>query len=103
MLKYFKAQIKDEIEGAKKYAKLAIETKMSHPDWSELFLSMSLAELDHAKKLYKMFTDEIGPLMETFKETPDYICEMFDSVIEYYSENYAEALHLHELYKSEVK
>lgn len=27
----------------------------------------------------------------------------FDSVIEYYSENYAEVLHLHELCKSEVK
>lgn len=103
MLEYFKAQIKDELEGAKNYAQLAFESKISHPEWSKLFLEMSSAEMDHANKLYKMFTDEIGSLMESFTDVPDYVCDIFDSVIEYYSENYAEALYLHKQYKSEVK
>lgn len=50
-----------------------------------------------------MFTDEIGSLMESFTDVPDYVCDIFDSVIEYYSENYAEVLYLHKQYKSEVK
>ena len=103
MLEYFKAQIQDELEGAKNYVQLAFESKALHPEWSKLFLEMSSAEMDHASKLYKMFTDEIGSLMASFTEVPDYICDIFDSVIEYYSENYAEVLYLHKLYKSEVK
>lgn len=98
MLEYFKEQIKDEIVGAKKYIQLAMKTKASKPDWSNTFAEMSLAELDHASNLYKMFTDESGPLMESFTETPEYINEIVNDVIAYYSKHYAEVMYMHQAY-----
>lgn len=98
MLEYFKDQIKDEIVGAKKYIQLAMKTKVSNPDWSSTFAEMSLAELGHASNLYKMFTDESGPLMESFTEVPDYINDIVSEVIGYYSKHYAEVMYMHQAY-----
>lgn len=99
MLEYFKDQIKDELMGARNYIKLAMETKVSHPEWSKLFSEMSLMELDHAHNLYKMFTDETGPLMESYQDVPEYISEIVKDVISYYSKHYAEVMYMHDAYK----
>lgn len=99
MLEYFKDQIKDELNGAMSYIRLAMETKVSHPEWSSMFVEMSLMEVDHATNLYKMFTDETGPLMESYSETPEYISKIVKEVISFYSKHYAEVMYMHDAYK----
>lgn len=56
-LTYFRGQICEELKGAYDYAKLAMATRATDPAWSKSFKEMSLAELDHADKLFKMAED----------------------------------------------
>ena len=56
-LEYFKTQIRDELDGAKEYIEKAIESKISHPSWSNCFVGMSDAEIEHATKLMKMMEE----------------------------------------------
>lgn len=60
--------ISEEIKGARHYAKMAIETKDNHPDYSRRLKDMANQELEHAEQLHKisigMITDETKPMYE---------------------------------------
>lgn len=81
-LNYFKHQICDELEGAKEYSKLVIESKITHPKWTEHFISMAHTELEHAKTLKTMFD-------EYYEEHKDSISESsYKQIVDYYAEQY---------------
>lgn len=51
--------IEDELEGAKKYIKLAIKMKGQDKTTADTFYNMSAAEISHAENLGNMATKEI--------------------------------------------
>lgn len=96
---YFKEQICDELEGAKCYAKNAIEIKGMNSDWGKMFLEMSAAELEHATKLWKMFDQYYKIISDTYKtNVPDYIEELHKAAAEEYAEKSAKVKYMHEMY-----
>ena len=56
-IRYFKDQIKEELEGAQNYIELALEHRATSPDWATHFVEMSAAELDHADQLYTIWNE----------------------------------------------
>ena len=60
-------EIKEELDGACKYAECYIIYKNTHPEWSRLYLEMSDDELDHASSLYEMG----GEWAKTFAYIPE--------------------------------
>ena len=80
--RYFKDQICDELDGACKYLKKAIDCMKTHSEWSKKFKTMSEMEQEHATTLYKMFmemyteADKKDPRMEQMR---DAIMECFSS------------------------
>lgn len=95
---YFKEQMCDELEGAKCYAKKAIEIKAMNADWGKMFLEMSAAELDHATKLWKMFDQYYKIISDSYKTVPDYIDELHNEAASDYAEKSAKIKYMHEMY-----
>lgn len=98
MLEYFHEQIKDELEGAKRYIQMAMESKASHPAWAKMFVDMSAAELNHASNLYKMFSEEADNLKRAYKEMPEWLDNIIHDTNVHYSECYAKVKYMHDAY-----
>ena len=95
---YFKDQICDELDGAKCYAKNAIEIKAMNTEWAKMFLEMSMAELDHASKLWKMSEQYYKIISDNYKTIPDYIEEVHKEIVNEYTEKSARIRYMHEMY-----
>lgn len=99
-VKYFKSQIVDELVGALKYIRKAIEMRISHPEWSKAFAEMSAAELEHSSTLYDMFEDYCRSVTEKNDgETPTYLMNVHAELMDEYSDMMAKIKRLHEMYK----
>lgn len=98
MLEYFRDQIMDELDGAKNYIRLAMQSKGSHPAWAKMFVEMSSAELGHATNLYKMFNEEVDGLNKAYTVMPDEIATIVSDVTKHYAKCYAEVKYMHEAY-----
>lgn len=87
-LEYFKKQIKDELEWAKDYIDKAIEAKVSHPEWSCTFCSMSEMEISHAEHLLSMLKMFIRDMNKTVTNTPSTLApeETFKECMKEYAE-----------------
>lgn len=95
---YFKERICEELEGAKCYAKDAIEIKAMNSDWGKMLLEMSAGELDHATKLWKMFDQYYKIISDAYKTVPDYIEELHREAASMYAEKAAKVRYMHEMY-----
>lgn len=84
-LEWFKDKLKDELCGSKEYLKCAIEIKAMNPNWANMFIKMSDAELDHAMNIYKMFMEQYQTIETKFKEVPEYIVELRHKMTECYT------------------
>lgn len=95
---YFKEQICEELCGAKSYAKLAIENKIDHPEWSKMFLEMSGTELEHASYLMKMFNEFYNKMGSKNGIIPQYIEDAHTETSDEFASKYAKVKYLHEAY-----
>ena len=99
-VKYFKSQIVDELVGALKYIRKAIEMRLSHPDWAKTFAEMSEAEVEHSSKLYDMFEDYCRKITEKNDgETPSYLMSVHTELMDEYADMMTKIKRLHEMYK----
>lgn len=58
-------EMDEEIEGAKKYAKMAVKcAEMKHSSCASTYSSMAEQELDHYEKLHNMVVDHIHNMKE---------------------------------------
>ena len=85
VVKYFKEQIADELEGALEYAKNAFTMKAMDPSWAKQFIDMASMELNHATRLYSMFEQFYQITSKGFNELPEYIEETRDCIIDCYT------------------
>lgn len=83
---YFKCHIEEELEGAKGYAKAALELKATNPSWSNQFLTMCTQELNHAKNFYEMFTEYYNNAVKPYSEVPKYFREKKEEIVDMYTE-----------------
>ena len=65
----FKEHIMDELNGARTYIDMAIESKINHPSWSYMFCKMADMEADHAGNLMRMLEQYIKANPENISET----------------------------------
>ena len=92
MLKYLKAHILEELDGAVDYMQKAVEKK-GH-QCGETFRQMSGMELDHANALLKMFRQQEKP--KTIADA-DY-AEMQKAVLDAYTDKMTEIEALRKMY-----
>lgn len=89
-LDYFEDQICDEFDGAKDYAKKAIENKIIYPEWSKTFLTMAENELEHAKNLYDICGKYYQKITASYnpENIPSNISNQWSCISATYAENY---------------
>ena len=86
---YFKCHIEDELEGAKGYAKAALELKALNPSWAKLFLEMCAQELVHAKNFYDMFNEYYDKATKSYTDVPKYFRDKKTEIVDMYTEFYS--------------
>lgn len=95
---YFRDQMCEELEGAKAYAKLALEMKAMNPSWGKMLLEMSGAELNHATNLRKMYDEYCQTVGKAYTDLPKYMKDIHIEVTDMYTDEYAKIKFLHEAY-----
>lgn len=99
-LEYLKCHIKEELKGSKDYIKRAIEIKPMDAAWSKTLVEMSANELTHATHLYNMANQYVNTIMKgTYQELPDYVSDMWQDIVDNYTECSALIKHMHEMIK----
>lgn len=98
MLEYFKELLCDELHGAKEYIKLALEFKATYPSWGNTFVDMSAMELEHATNIYKMAESSYKETIAAYNEPPKYLKDLWDCMVEMYTEKSAKVRYMHEMY-----
>lgn len=83
---YYNSQIKEELDGACFYINKAILYKKSHPDWANLYVKMSDAEVDHAVSLLKIFEDEYKIETSKLNPVPPIYAESRTTLVTMYTE-----------------
>lgn len=61
-VKNMMCHIKDEADGAKKYAEKYIFYVNSKPEWAKLYSEMARQEAQHARNLHKMYQDSVDEM-----------------------------------------
>lgn len=97
-VEYFKEKIEEELKDSKEYIKRAIEIKAMSPTWAKMLYNMSSDELVHATNLYKMFSEYVTKISESFKEVPAYIDDANYDITEMYTECSAHIKSMHDMY-----
>ena len=94
---YFKDHIKEELDGAKAYAKAALELRAMNPSWAKMFLDMCAQELIHAKNFYEMFNEYYDRAIKPYSETPKYFREVKTEIVDLYTECYSKVKVMQEM------
>lgn len=86
---YFKAQVMDELHGAKEYIEKAIEAKVAHPSWRLSFVRMAEMETEHAATLLKMMESCIRSKSKEETNLTDKPEEVYKDLMKEYGETMA--------------
>ena len=78
LIKKLSSMIEDEIDGARCYAKMALELKDERPDTARIFYNMSLAEMQHMENLHAMVVEIISEYRRTNGEPPAVMMELYE-------------------------
>lgn len=98
-LEYFKDQIEEELCGAKDYVKKAIEVRAMNLTWGKTLYEMSIEELEHATKLYKMFEEYYMKLSATYDNNPpEYLTNIRAEILECVTEKTAKVRYLQDMF-----
>jgi rubrerythrin len=98
---YYNNQVKEELDGAMEYIKKAIDIKKEHPNWAQIYQKMSMAELEHASNLMKMFEEDYKACvadMEAKGHSPLYLTDCRASIMDMHQEFSSKVNYMHELY-----
>lgn len=97
-MEYFKKQIKEELEGAKEYAKRAIEIKPMNVSWGKTLVAMANAEIDHATKLNSMMQELYSIMKGAYSEMPEYVDKTYHEAVEIFSEGSVKVKYILDMY-----
>lgn len=97
-MEYFRKQIEEELDGAKDYAKRAIEIKPMNATWGKTFITMANAEIDHATKLHGMAQELYSITKGAFTEMPSYIDKAYEEACRIFLEESAKAKYMIDMY-----
>lgn len=96
---YFKETICEELCGAKDYIVKAIEIRAMAPTWAKTLAAMSLEELEHTTKLYKMFEEYYVKQSASYNNNPpEYITGIRKDIVECMTDKTAEVRYLHDMF-----
>lgn len=97
IIKELAKQIKEELHDAEKYAKMALEHKMDHPDLAEAYHRLAKEEIGHAALLHEKVVTMIRKA-STEKEIPPVMHELWAWQHDEIVEEEAEVRRLVEMY-----
>lgn len=72
-IKELSDEMKEELEGAKCYAKLYVNYKSSNPSLAKKYYEMANDELKHANYLHEMAVEKINKVKEENLSFPEYM------------------------------
>ena len=78
LIKKLSSMIEDEIDGARCYAKMALEYKESDPDMARVMYNHSLAELQHMNDLHEIVVEKINQYRDEHGEPPAAMQAVYD-------------------------
>lgn len=58
-MKKMRCDLKDELQGAEKYAEKYIFYKNSKPEWAKMYHTMAMGELEHVDMLHTMYDESV--------------------------------------------
>lgn len=102
-ISYYNKEVKDELYGAKSYILTAIHCKQERKAWADKYATMSKQELEHAKTLMSIFSDDLkmevngGTHSEDYKELAHSLQELMTDM---YNEELKTVQGLHAKYES---
>ena len=92
-------KIGDEIEDAKNYVTLALETKTEYPSLSKALYTISTQEMEHMKMLHDSVTDIIKEYREEHGEPPEAMMAVYNYLHKKQISKAAEVKNLQSMYK----
>jgi AraC-like DNA-binding protein len=87
LIKKLSEFIEDEIDGARCYAKMALELKDSRPEMARRFYNRSLAEMQHADDMHDDVVELIQEHRREHGEPPKLMMELYDYLHERHIED----------------
>lgn len=93
--------IEDEIDGAKCYAKMAVEYRDTMSDFARTLYSMSNDEMDHMGKLHNAVVTMIDHYREEHGEPPAHMMALYDILHRKHIDDAAAVKSLQSLYKDQ--
>lgn len=98
---WFYESLKEEIDGAMTYAKMAIELKAMNDKMSKTFYDMAVQEGEHAKHLFQMSLDYYDKITSVYNpsEIPTYLTDIKEKIVDCYTSKSVEMKLLFSMYK----
>lgn len=100
LIKKIEDLIEDEICDVKKYAKLAVEMKETHPALARVFYDISTQEDTHQQMLHSEVVKIIEQHKRTHGEPPAAMMALYDYIHKRHIDKLAHARHYQEMYKN---
>lgn len=98
---YYNNQVKEELDGAMEYIKKAIDIKKDHPTWAQMYQKMSMAELDHAATIMKIFEEDYKACVAEIQANghePIYLNDIRKSIMDMHQEFASKVNYMNEMY-----
>lgn len=99
IIKKLSERIEEEIEDARTYAMLALETRDDHPDLSRVLYTISQQEMEHMRMLHDAVVNVIAEFRRVNGEPPEKMTAVYDYLHEKHIEDAAEARIIQGMYK----
>ena len=98
LIKKLSSMIEDEIEGARCYAKMALEYKDSDPEMARIMYQHSLAEMQHMTDLHEIVVSKIDEYRRSKGEPPAAMLAVYEYVHDRHIDEAAEVKAMQNLY-----
>ena len=92
-------RIGDEINDARTYALLALETRDDHPELSRTLYTISMQEMDHMRMLHEAIANVITKYRQENGEPPEKMMAVYNYLHGKHIEQAAEARTIQAMYK----
>ena len=92
-------RIEEEINDAKTYAMLALETKDDHPELSRTLYTISLQEMEHMRMLHDAVVGVIAEYRRVKGEPPEKMMAVYEYLHQKHIENATDAKIVQAMYK----
>ena len=100
LIKELEELIEDEVHDVKKYAKMAVELKVDHPQLAQVLYTISTQEEGHQQMLHGEVVRIIEQYRREHGEPPAAMMAVYDYVHKKHIERMAEAKRYQEMYRS---